>query len=113
MKLPKEGQIVILAKEKYSQRPKEVHPSLAEFIPFSAEHRMSGINLHENGSMRQIRKGAADAIEKFISADSGSFPFELKQHVEKIALEGGTPLVVSESNKALGVIKLKDIVKGG
>ncbi len=110
---PEGRSIVVLAKEKYSQRPKEVHPSLAEFIPFSAEYRMSGINFHENGGMRIIRKGAADAIEKFINSEGGTIPFELNQQVERIALEGGTPLVVSEGNKALGVIKLKDIVKGG
>ncbi len=110
---PEGRSIVVLAKEKYSQRPKEVHPSLAEFIPFSAEYRMSGINLHENGSMRIIRKGAADAIEKYLIDKGGSVPLDLKQQVERIALEGGTPLVVSEGDKALGVIKLKDIVKGG
>lgn len=110
---PEGRSIVVLAKEKYNQHPREVHPSLAEFIPFSAEYRMSGLNLHENGKMRIIRKGAADAIEKYIASEGGSIPFELKHQVERIALEGGTPLVVSEGNKALGVIKLKDIVKGG
>ncbi len=110
---PEGRSIIILSKEKYGQHPKEIHPSLAEFVPFSAENRMSGINIQENGSTRIIRKGAADAIEKFISAEGGPFPPELKHHVEKIALEGGTPLVVSEGNKTLGVIRLKDIVKGG
>jgi K+-transporting ATPase ATPase B chain len=110
---PEGRSIIILAKEKYGRHPKKVQPSLAEFIPFSAEYRMSGINFHENGSMQIIRKGAPDAIEKFINSEGGSVPSELKQQVERIALEGGTPLVVSEGNKVLGVIKLKDIVKGG
>lgn len=111
---PEGRSIIILAKEKYGMHPKEVHPSLAEFIPFSAEYRMSGINMHAGeGSTRKIRKGAADAIQQFISADGGFIPDELNQHIEHIALEGGTPLVVSEGNKALGVIRLKDIVKGG
>jgi K+-transporting ATPase ATPase B chain len=110
---PEGRSIVILAKQKYHLRPKEVQPSSAEFIPFSAEHRMSGIDLNENGCIRKIRKGAADTIETYLSAEGGIFPFDLKKQVEQIALDGGTPLVVSEGNKALGVIKLRDIVKGG
>ncbi len=110
---PEGRSIVILAKEKYRLKPKEVQPSSAEFIPFSAEHRMSGIDLTENGIVRKIRKGASDAIERHLTGEGGIIPYDLKKHVEQIALEGSTPLVVSEGNIALGVIRLKDIVKGG
>jgi K+-transporting ATPase ATPase B chain len=81
----------------------------ATFIPFSAQTRISGVNLDG----RQIRKGAADAIESYIKERSGHFPTAVRQRVEEIARRGGTPLVVAEGAKALGVIYLKDIVKGG
>jgi K+-transporting ATPase ATPase B chain len=110
---PEGRSILILAKEKYSQHPKEVHPSLAEFIPFSAEYRMSGVDLRENGSVRKIRKGSSDAIEKYVTENGGIVPRDLKQQVEKIAMQGETPLVVAEGKITLGIIRLKDIVKGG
>jgi K+-transporting ATPase ATPase B chain len=110
---PEGRSIIKLTKEKFNQHPKEIQPSTAEFVPFSAETRMSGLNIRENGTVRQIRKGASDAIEKFVSENGGVIPAELRQRVEEIAREGETPLVVAENKTILGVIRLKDIVKGG
>jgi K+-transporting ATPase ATPase B chain len=100
---------VVLAKEKYGLRGREVHELHASFIPFSAQTRISGVDLDG----RKIRKGAADAIEAFVRERGGDFPAPLRSQVEAIAKKGGTPLVVAENNQALGVIHLKDIVKGG
>lgn len=110
---PEGRSIINLTKERFNTHPKEIHPSMSEFVPFSAETRMSGINIRENGSARNIRKGASDSIEKFVLSIGGIIPSELRQIVEKIAGEGSTPLVVSENENILGVIRLKDIVKGG
>ena len=81
----------------------------AEFIPFSATTRMSGVNLDG----RAIRKGATDAIAKYIEELGGALPAEVRAAVEAISRSGGTPLVVAENGRAMGVIQLKDIVKGG
>jgi K+-transporting ATPase ATPase B chain len=81
----------------------------AEFIPFSATTRMSGVNLDG----RHIRKGATDAIAKYVEEKGGVLPAEVRAAVEAISRSGGTPLVVAENGRALGVIQLKDIVKGG
>jgi K+-transporting ATPase ATPase B chain len=111
---PEGRSIVILAKERFNQKPKEFLPSHnAEFIPFSAETRMSGINIRENGSRIMIRKGSSEAITEFVESTGGFYPQEIKSVVDNISSEGATPLVVSENNKVLGVIRLKDIVKGG
>lgn len=110
---PEGRSIINLTKERFNTLPREIHPSIADFVPFSAETRMSGINMRENGSVRFIRKGAADAIEKYATANGGLLPQDLRKHVESIAGEGGTPLVVAENGNILGVIRLKDIVKGG
>jgi K+-transporting ATPase ATPase B chain len=106
---PEGRSIVVLAKEKYGIRGREFASHEAHFVPFSAQTRMSGIDL--NG--RKIRKGAAEAIEAFVQGQGGAMPAELKGQVERIAREGGTPLVVAENAQALGVVNLKDIVKGG
>ena len=109
---PEGRSIVVLAKEKYGLRGREVHElaTTTEFVPFTAQTRMSGINLDG----REIRKGAVDAIEKYVANGNGhKSPFELREIVEKIAKAGGTPLVVADDRKPLGVIYLKDIVKGG
>src|SRR6266536_1388232 len=107
---PEGRSIVVLAKEKYGLRGRELGSHEAEFIPFSAQTRMSGVDL--NGF--QIRKGAASAIETYISQNGGKFPNEVKVTVEEISRSGGTPLVVAERSRGpLGVIELKDIVKGG
>ena len=104
---PEGRSIVVLAKEKYGLRERDVHALGAEFVPFSAQTRMSGVNL--NG--RQVRKGAADSIEAYVSGLRGRFPVGVRTSVETIAREGGTPLVVAEGAHVLGVIQLKDIVK--
>jgi K+-transporting ATPase ATPase B chain len=104
---PEGRSIVVLAKEKYRLRERDIRALGATFVPFSAQTRMSGVNL--NGG--QIRKGAADAVEEHVRRLGGGFPAAVRTHVEKIAREGGTPLVVAEGAQVLGVIQLKDIVK--
>ena len=106
---PEGRSIVVLAKERYNLRGRELADHQPQFVPFSAQTRMSGVDLDG----RMIRKGAADAIEKFLQQNGGSLPNEVRATVEGIARSGGTPLVVAENNRALGVIHLKDIVKGG
>jgi K+-transporting ATPase ATPase B chain len=106
---PEGRSIVVLAKEKYQIRGRELSDKAAAFVPFSAQTRMSGINLDG----REIRKGAADAIAKYVSTNGGAVPSELQATVDRVARSGGTPLVVAERSRALGVIHLKDIVKGG
>jgi len=106
---PEGRSIVVLAKEQYSLRGRELADHQPQFVPFSAQTRMSGVDLDG----RMIRKGAADAIEKFLQQNGGNLPKEVRATVESIARSGGTPLVVAENNRALGVIHLKDIVKGG
>ncbi len=107
---PEGRSIVVLAKEKYSIRERHIHELNAHFIPFSAQTRMSGVNL---GDGRQIRKGAVDAIEDYVKKLNGLFPEDLKVSIDSISKSGGTPLVVAEHNHVLGVIQLKDIIKGG
>jgi potassium-transporting ATPase ATP-binding subunit len=106
---PEGRSIVVLAKEIYGLRGRELHELNAEFVPFSAVTRMSGVNLDG----RIIRKGSTDAIAKFLTENGGTMPDEVRAAVEVVARSGGTPLVVAENRKALGVIHLKDIVKGG
>jgi K+-transporting ATPase ATPase B chain len=107
---PEGRSIVVLAKEKYGLRGRELSEHEAEFVAFSAQTRMSGVNL--NGF--EIRKGAADAIAAYVKQNGREFPKEVHATVEQIARSGGTPLVVAEKGRgAMGVIELKDIVKGG
>ncbi|MGB6305180.1 MAG: potassium-transporting ATPase subunit KdpB [Acidobacteriaceae bacterium] len=106
---PEGRSIVVLAKETYGLRGRDLATMHAEFVPFSATTRMSGINVDG----RTIRKGAADSIATYLQASGGILADEVRAEVEKIARSGGTPLVVAENNRALGVIHLKDIVKGG
>ena len=106
---PEGRSIVVLAKEKYGLRGRELEEMHAEFVPFSAQTRMSGVNVDG----RIIRKGATDAIVRFVEQSGGTVSAQVRQAVETIARAGGTPLVVAENNRALGVIHLKDIVKGG
>ncbi len=107
---PEGRSVVVLAKEKYGLRGREFASHEAVFVPFTAQTRMSGVNV--NGT--EIRKGAADAIAKYISQNgNNTLPGDVAQAVDRIARSGGTPLVVSENQRALGVIYLKDVVKGG
>ena len=111
---PEGRSIVILAKERYNLRGRELNPKDVRFIPFSAHTRMSGIDIKtENGRTRTIRKGAADAVQKFIEDNGGFFPENVEEIVSELSKKGATPLVVAENNRVLGVIHLKDIVKGG
>jgi K+-transporting ATPase ATPase B chain len=106
---PEGRSIVVLAKEKHGIRERDVHALKATFVPFSAQTRMSGVDLDG----REIRKGAAGAIDEYVRAKGGAFPAEVQTQVDAIAKQGGTPLVVAEGARVLGVIQLKDIVKGG
>ena len=106
---PEGRSIVVLAKEQFGLRERDIHALGAAFIPFTAQTRMSGVSL----GGREIRKGATSAIEEYVQSQGGAFPESLRLEVDRIAREGGTPLVVAEGGRALGVIHLKDIVKGG
>jgi potassium-transporting ATPase ATP-binding subunit len=106
---PEGRSIVVLAKETYRIRGRELADAGAVFVPFTAQTRMSGIDL----SGREIRKGAGDAIAGYVKSRGGIVPPELAPLVQNIARSGGTPLVVAEGGRPLGVIHLKDIVKGG
>ena len=106
---PEGRSIVVFAKEKYGLRERDIQALGAKFIPFSAQTRMSGVNLDG----REIRKGAADAVEEYVNQQGGIFPPSIKAVVGEIAREGATPLVVAERREVLGVIRLNDIVKGG
>lgn len=108
---PEGRSIVVLAKEKYGLRGRDVKElaESTEFVPFTAQTRMSGINMDG----REVRKGAVDAIERYIAANGHQSSVELREVVERISRAGGTPLVVADSGSPLGVIYLKDIVKGG
>jgi potassium-transporting ATPase ATP-binding subunit len=106
---PEGRSIVRLAKEKYGLRGRDIHQLGARFIPFTAQTRMSGVDLPD----RSMRKGTDDAIETWVRSQGGVFSPAVRDTVESIARTGGTPLVVAENAKVLGVIQLKDIVKGG
>ena len=99
----------MLAKEKFGLRQREVHELHAHFVPFSAQTRMSGVDLDG----RELRKGSVDAIEAHLTAKGGALPRDVRDNVDRISKGGGTPLVVTENGRALGVVHLKDIVKGG
>jgi K+-transporting ATPase ATPase B chain len=106
---PEGRSIVVLAKQKYAIRERDVRGMGATFVTFTAQTRMSGVNL--NG--RQVRKGAADAIDAYVRAAGGQLPSDVRAAVDGVAKQGATPLVVADGPRVLGVIQLKDIVKGG
>ena len=106
---PEGRSIVVLAKQNFNLRQRDIKALNATFIPFSAQTRMSGVNLGE----RQIRKGAADAIMKHVASLGRPFPQAVTGIVEAVAKQGSTPLVVCDGVRVLGVVALKDIVKGG
>ncbi len=106
---PEGRSIVVLAKEKYGLRGRNVHELGATFVPFSAQTRLSGVQLDG----REIRKGETEAVEAFVRQHGGQTASEVRRAAEEIAKRGGTPLVVAEGGNALGVVHLKDIVKGG
>ena len=106
---PEGRSVVVLAKQKYKLRERDIQALDAHFVHFSAQTRMSGVDLGD----KQIRKGAADAIHRHVERLGGSFPASVSARVDEVARRGSTPLVVSEGKRVLGVIELKDIVKGG
>lgn len=106
---PEGRSVVVLAKQKFNLRERQLASHEAVFIPFTAQTRMSGIDYDG----RQIRKGAIDAIRRHIAEQGGQFPDALAKSAEEVARRGSTPLLVAEGKRALGVIELKDIVKGG
>jgi potassium-transporting ATPase ATP-binding subunit len=112
---PEGRSIVILAKEKYGLRGRDIREIAAHFVPFSAQTRMSGADILPDGKngKRIIRKGATDAMKAYIEQQGGVFPAAVQQAVQEISRAGATPLVVAENKEVIGVIHLKDIVKGG
>jgi potassium-transporting ATPase ATP-binding subunit len=100
---------MVLVKGKYGLRERDLQSLGATFVPFSAKTRMSGANL----GARQVRKGAADAIRAFVECHGGEYPADVAVFVDSVARRGSTPLVVADGSRVLGVIELKDIVKGG
>jgi len=111
---PEGRSIVVLAKEKFGIRGREVQQLDATFIPFSAKTRMSGVDFTAgDGTVHCIRKGSYDAIRTFVQNNNGFYPQNVQDVVSTLSKEGATPLVVAEDNIVLGVIHLKDIVKGG
>ncbi|MBS0377578.1 MAG: potassium-transporting ATPase subunit KdpB [Proteobacteria bacterium] len=106
---PEGRSIVVLAKQRFSVRERDLSRLGAQFVPFSAHTRMSGVNI----GARQVRKGAADAIQRQVEGQGGVFPRAVLAQVQEVARRGSTPLLVSDNARVLGVIELKDIVKGG
>jgi potassium-transporting ATPase ATP-binding subunit len=112
---PEGRSVVILAKEKYGFRAENLTPRQGRFIPFTAVSRMSGVDIFEDDGqvMMSVRKGDAEAIRIMVENEGGQFPIEVVGTVNRISKYGGTPLVVADGKDVLGVIHLKDIVKGG
>ncbi|NVO10398.1 MAG: potassium-transporting ATPase subunit KdpB [Bacteroidales bacterium] len=110
---PEGRSIVVLAKEQFNIRGRDVHQLNASFIPFTAQSRMSGVDLKTDVSVVKIRKGASDVIRTFVQNNNGFYPQKIQDTVSELARQGATPLVVAKDNRILGVVHLKDIVKGG
>jgi K+-transporting ATPase ATPase B chain len=111
---PEGRSIVILVKEQFQIRARDFSTLKTNFIPFSAETRMSGVDVTQGSlPLQKIRKGAMTAIEKFVLSQGGTFPEELKKEAENISKRGETPLAIADNEKVLGLIALKDKVKGG
>ncbi|QBB70309.1 K(+)-transporting ATPase subunit B [Pseudolysobacter antarcticus] len=106
---PEGRSIVVLAKEKFGLRERDLQQHDMQFVPFTAQTRMSGVDM----AGRQIRKGALDAVERYLISVGGTLPAEVRRSAEIVARQGATPLIVADGRHALGVIELKDIVKGG
>ena len=111
---PEGRSIVVLAKDQFNIRGREVHQLNATFIPFTAQSKMSGVDFKsEDGVVHKIRKGSSEAIRTFVHNNNGFYTQQTHDIVSELARQGATPLVVAEDNRVLGVIHLKDIVKGG
>jgi K+-transporting ATPase ATPase B chain len=112
---PEGRSIVVLAKEKFNLRGREMAQTRARFVAFTAQTRMSGVDFPalDGQAARSIRKGAAQAISVYVDQAGGKFPQQVNDTVEEISRSGGTPLVVAEGPEVIGVVQLKDVVKGG
>ena len=116
---PEGRSVVVLAKQQFNLRGRGVAEPQAKFVPFTAQTRMSGVDFLDRAAgparpaTRSIRKGAADAMSAYLDRLGGKFPQAVTQAIEEISRSGGTPLVVAEANEVLGVVQLKDVVKGG
>jgi K+-transporting ATPase ATPase B chain len=111
---PEGRSIVVLAKERFNIRGREVHQLNATFIPFTAQSRMSGVDvIGDDGTIHKIRKGSSEAIRTFVQNNNGFYTQVIQDVVNELARQGATPLVVAEDKRVLGVVHLKDIVKGG
>lgn len=111
---PEGRSVVVLAKSQFGLRAESLDPNKSAFIPFSATTRMSGVDFMDNGNvLRSIRKGSPEAIRKHVESLGGKFPEQLTSVMQSISNKGGTPLLVSDDNMIVGIIHLKDVVKGG
>lgn len=110
---PEGRSIVVLAKQKFNIREREMASLHATFVPFTAQTRMSGVDIPGDQLVRQLRKGAADSMKKYVEALGQPYPLEVSRAVDDIARRGSTPLVVVDDGRVMGVVELKDIVKGG
>ena len=110
---PEGRSIVVLAKQRFALRERDMEKLQAEFIPFTAQTRMSGVDLHSGNTVRRIRKGSADAIRRYLNESGQALLPAISETVDQIARQGSTPLVVIDDQTVMGVIELKDIVKGG
>ena len=110
---PEGRSVVVLAKDQYGLRERELASLGATFVPFTAQTRMSGVDIEDGTSPRSLRKGAADTVRKHVEALGGQFPAAVQKIVEEVSRRGSTPLVVADNARVLGVIELKDIVKHG
>ena len=110
---PEGRSIVVLAKQKFNIREREMASLHATFVPFTAQTRMSGVDIPGEQQVRQLRKGAADSMKKYVEALGQPYPAEVGRAVDDIARRGSTPLVVVDDGRVMGVVELKDIVKGG
>ena len=110
---PEGRSIVVLAKQKFNIREREMASLHATFVPFTAQTRMSGVDIPGEQQVRQLRKGAADSMKKYVEALGQPYPLEVSRAVDDIARRGSTPLVVVDDGRVMGVVELKDIVKGG
>jgi len=112
---PEGRSIAVLAKERFKLRGREVAEPHAKFVPFTAQTRMSGVDFAgpDGRPARSIRKGAADSVKNYVLQLGGTYPVEVAKSVEEVSRQGGTPLVVADGKEVLGVIHLKDVVKGG
>ncbi|WP_219115487.1 potassium-transporting ATPase subunit KdpB [Janthinobacterium sp. UMAB-56] len=110
---PEGRSIVVLAKQKFNIREREMASLQATFVPFTAQTRMSGVDIPGEQQVRQLRKGAADSMKKYVEALGQPYPAEVGRAVDDIARRGSTPLVVVDDGRVMGAVELKDIVKGG